>query len=59
MAKYNIYRVLCPYDSSKVYVIKRYECGHYYLNQEISGILFNKRFVKTSRYWINELLKFN
>lgn len=59
MKNYDIYRVPCPYSNSKVYVIKRYKCGHYYLNEEISGFLFNRRFVKTSKHWITELLKFN
>lgn len=58
MLKCKIYRVPCPYDSNKVYVVKRYGCGHYYLNEEIDGKLFYNRFVKTSRHWVNELLNF-
>ena len=59
MKKCDVYRVPCSYNSNKVYVIKHYKCGHYYLNEEISNFLFNRRFVKTSKHWIKELLKFN
>lgn len=52
-----IYRVPCPYNQNKIFLIKRYPCGHYYLNQEVCGFVFNSRYVRVSRRWIEEILK--
>lgn len=52
-----IYRVPCPYNHNKIFLIKRYPCGHYYLNQEVCGFVFNGRYVRVSRRWIEEIFK--
>lgn len=52
-----IYRVPCPYNNNKIFLIKHYTCGHYYLNQEVRGYVFNRRYVKTSLRWIREIFR--
>ncbi len=55
-AKVIVYRFKCPYNDKKTWIIKRYPCGHYYLNQMICGRLFNKRFVRISKWYIENIL---
>lgn len=69
MRKVTIFRVPCPYNANKTFLIKKYKDGHYYLNQElfvmcfVDGVLtykrerFNRCYVRVSRRWINEMLK--
>lgn len=58
MIKGFIYRVQCPYNNNKVWVVKKYKSdSHYYLNQEICGYTLNKKFIRTSKRWINEIMK--
>ncbi len=54
-----IYRVSCPYNHNKIFLIKKYQCGHYYLNQEVCGYVFNRRYVRTSKRWIEEIFKYS
>lgn len=68
-AKVVIYRVPCPYNNNKTFLVKKYKDGHYYLNQELfcntfeNGVpvykrqRFNRQFVRTSKRWIDEILK--
>jgi hypothetical protein len=49
------YSIQDKYNSSKVWLIKVYDCGEVYYNQEISGKKVNKSFKRTTKAWINEL----
>ena len=53
--KYTIYRIVCPYNNYKIFVIKHYDDGHYYWNAEVSGYMKNSRFTRTSKRWIKEV----
>lgn len=55
-AKVIVYRFKCPYNGNKTWVIKHYPCGHYYINQEVFGSLFNKQFVRISKWYIDNVL---
>ena len=63
--KYCIYRVPCTWNSV-TFVIKHYSDGHYYLNEEVYvshsykpyNRLFYKRFVRTSKRRIKEMLNY-
>lgn len=44
-----ITRVVDPYNSNKIWIIKKSKCHHYYLNQENSGRLLNKGFKRVTR----------
>ena len=46
--KMNITRVQDRYNSQKVWLIKRYRSGNYYLNQQICGRTFYDGFVRTT-----------
>ncbi len=52
-----VYRFKCYYNDNKIFVIKHYPCGHYYMNQEVYGSLFNKRFVRVSKRYLNNVLE--
>lgn len=41
-----IIRRIDEYNANKVWLIKRYKDGHYYLNQEIKGRKFYRRFYR-------------
>lgn len=58
MIKGFVYRVQCPYNSNKVWLVKKYKNdNHYYLNQEVCGRIFYKKYVRVSKSWINEIMK--
>lgn len=44
------------YNPSKVYLIKRYRCGHYYMNQTIDGKIFYKRWLSTNKSHVEYLI---
>ena len=50
-----IIRLQDKWNSQKVWIIKRYADGHFYLNQEINGKLFYARWTKTSRSYLENL----
>lgn len=43
------------FNPDKVWIIKKYPCGHYYLNQKIKGRMFNKRFQKVTKKHIEDI----
>lgn len=48
-----ITRIQDKYNPNKVWIVKRYKCGHYYVNQEICGRLFYHRFTRMKKEaWI-------
>ena len=48
-------KIVDKYNSSKVWIVKRYECGNYYYNQENSGRMLNKKFTRTTKAFLVEL----
>lgn len=51
-----ISRITDRYNTNKVWIIKRYKDGHYYLNQEISHKMFYTKYTRTTLKHINEVL---
>ena len=51
-----ITRIIDRFNSNKVWLVKRYPSGNYYLNQEICGKTFYKGFVRTTRKFIADIL---
>lgn len=45
-------RIPDKYNSNKVWLVKRYVCGAYYVNQEVNGRVFYKRFTKTTKKYL-------
>ncbi len=52
----NIARIPDPYNPNKVWLVKRYPSGNYYINQEICGRTFYHGFVRTTAKHLAELL---
>lgn len=50
-----IKRIIDRYNSRKVWIIKRYKCGHYYLNQEICGRK-SHGFVRSQKWYIKQVI---
>ena len=48
--------VVDEWNENKVWVIKKYSDGHYYLNQEIKGVMFYKAFRRVTLKWIREII---
>lgn len=51
----SIIRVTDQWNQNKVWVIKRYACGHYYVEQEIKGRRFGTRAIRTTKYFLQEV----
>ncbi len=51
----NITRITDRYNPAKVWLIKRYPSGNYYINQEICGRTFYDGFVRTTAKRLAEL----
>ena len=43
------------WNPSKIWIIKRYSCGHYTINQEIKGRLFYNRFHRVRKSHIEAI----
>ena len=52
----NIRVVQDEYDENKEWLIKRYKCGHYYINQTNSGRKLNKGFQRMNKKTIEAIL---
>lgn len=52
-----IMRVADKYHPYKVWIIKRYDCGHYYVNQEIRGKVAFKSFCRISKRYLIDVLE--
>lgn len=48
-------RITDQYNSGKVWIIRHYTTGHYYINQEIKGRLLNKRFIRRTKKQLTEM----
>lgn len=51
-----ITEIIDKYNADKVWVIKKYSCGHYYINQKINNRIFYKAFQKTTKSYIESVL---
>jgi len=49
-------RVQDQYNQDKVYLVKVYNCGHIYMNQEIKGKTIYPRWVKTTKANLKEFI---
>lgn len=43
------------WNDKKVWLIKRYKCGHYYFNQKIAGFKLNKMFLRTTKAYLKSI----
>ena len=43
------------HNDHKQWIVKRYACGHFYMNQTIDGCTFYPRFVRTTRAWLQQI----
>lgn len=50
-----ITKIIDKFNPEKIWIIKHYRCGHYYINQTICNKKFYKGFVKTTKKHINEI----
>lgn len=50
-----ILKIQDKYNNSKVWVIKKTACGHYFMNQEICGNMFYNRFTKTTKKHLKQI----
>jgi hypothetical protein len=41
----------------KVYLLKRYPCGHYYANQTIDGKVFYRRWSKLNAKYVKDIFE--
>lgn len=51
-----VIKIVDKYNSNKIWIIKIYSCGHYYVNQEICGRLFNRSFRRLTKSFIKSIL---
>lgn len=51
-----IIRIPCKYNPLKVYLVKVYSDRHRYINQEVNGRIFNKRWARSTEKHIKEYL---
>lgn len=51
-----MWRITDKFNPHKVWIIKKYKCGHYFWNQEICGRKQNTMFVRTSKRFIKDVL---
>lgn len=56
MMKMKIIRVSDKYNKNKVWLIKRYKDGHYYVNQEICGKIIYRSYQRMSKKYIDTVL---
>jgi|GEM_PF-4751446 len=52
----SITRITDPFNPSKVWVVKHYGCGNYYVNQEVCGRQFNHRYVRVTLRHLRDVL---
>lgn len=50
------YSIQDKYNDSKVWIVKVYDKGEVFYNQEIAGQKVNSRFQRTTKKWINQIL---
>lgn len=43
------------FNPKKIWIVKRYSCGHYYVNQQIAGKVFYRKFQRTTKYHLNDI----
>ena len=52
-----ICRIQSKDNSQKYYLIKRTKCRHYYINEEINGKVFYKKWQKIDVKYVAELIR--
>lgn len=52
-----IKRITDRHNARKVWIIKRYKCGHFYVNQEICGRVFYPAYRRLTKRFITEILE--
>ena len=50
------FKITDLYNTDKIWLIKVYNCNHVYYNQTIKGLIFNSKYTKTTKKWLNNLL---
>lgn len=50
-----VVRILDKFNLDKVWIVKRYSCGTFYVNQEIKGKRFNRRATRMTKQALNEI----
>lgn len=40
------------YNKNKIWLVKRYDCGKYYINQKICDNIFNKSFTRVTKKYL-------
>jgi len=56
MSKLIVIEIVDKYDDHKVWVIKKYECGHYYSNLKIKGRICYSKFIRTTKKYLCAVL---
>lgn len=51
-----IKRIQDKFNKNKIWIIKKYKCGHYYLNQEIYGISYYHGFQRVTKKYLKQIL---
>ncbi|HCB94520.1 MAG TPA: hypothetical protein DEP65_01850 [Ruminococcus sp.] len=52
-----IIRIQDKYNANKVWLVKRYKCGHYAVNQEVCGKPFYKSFRRMTKSYIDSIIE--
>ncbi len=50
-----IRKVKDKFNNKKVWIVKKSKCNHYYLNQEICGLLFYSKFIRITKSFLTEV----
>lgn len=50
-----VFKIKDRFNEKKVWLVKRYKSGNYYINQEICGKKFYKSFVRSTAKYLTEL----
>lgn len=53
------YSIQDKYNTNKVWIVKVYDKGEVFYNQEIEGQKVNSKFQRTTKKWINQILDIN
>jgi len=50
-----IARIEDKYNSDKIWVVKKSKCSHFYVNQEICGKMFYKKYSRTTKKYLRDI----
>lgn len=51
----NVQEIIDKWNDKKIWLVKRYGCGHYYFNQSIAGHVLNKNYTKTTKAYLKSI----